>query len=83
MQTTTPAQFRRKAERAFRDANPDAGDMEVTWERTGPIADCKGGPGRMRSGEFLATAPGFGTVRVFASESPLGFRVTPSFRVAS
>jgi hypothetical protein len=65
----TPAAFRKKAEAGFLRANPDARAVGVAfdWKWTSPLCDCKGGPGKFRTGMFHATSPGYGTQVVNAN----------------
>lgn len=66
-QTTTPEQFRKRAERMFRRANSDVAALaDIEWLFTSRPHRTPFGE-RVRSGHFRATAPGYRTSLVFAT----------------
>jgi hypothetical protein len=75
------ARFQKHAETMFRQSNPNAEVAEIDWQFVGPVCEMKGAPGKMRHGRFHATAPGYGTVLVNASETTHGFSIRPAGRV--
>lgn len=71
--TITPAKFRAKAERMFRDANPDAvrAGLSIGWRFVGPVTtDASGNPARF--GHFYAVAPGHFARLIFVSANADG-----------
>lgn len=57
---STVSQFHRKAERAFRNANPDC-DATIEWTWTSRPCPYPGEPGTFRNGRFTVSAPGYRT----------------------
>lgn len=66
---STLAQFRSHAVAGFKRANPEAGRITVTWERSRrfPMRD---GSGIGFSGVFLVSANGYDRRRMYASFIP-------------
>lgn len=56
----TKAQFKAKAEAAFKRANPNI-DAQITWTFVGPIVRYPAGGGTFRNGLFHVEASGFRT----------------------
>lgn len=67
----TAAQFRRRAERLFRQGNPDAKDAVLIWTFTSrPFTGRGDGRPGHRTGTFIASAEGYRTRKMLASYSP-------------